>query len=300
MQSSSQRHWILRRNTNETWETSSGCSHRINSRKYAIEQNWWQLSTFTTVSPPFIATGEARSCHSFHSPVTSLLVNATANRQRQTDHRVIRCLLLISEKFHHTYTIWSRYKLRYGAGPIHTAPSHNRVSCTASQSLVRLRFWRTNLCGQPLLCKGITHINLLGTKRMRVGTTTRNISQLVPSMARMLPNRLDYWLIIGLGSQESVGRKYWSDHWIPLIERRNNEPIGAMINLNYSKSLRRNDWSKFGYELLGAWAYHSTYRNRIARQQYPHRLPGTEVDLWNWIPPQRDRSPPEPWMPTNA
>jgi hypothetical protein len=43
---------------------------------------------------------------------------------------------------------------------------------------------------------------------MRVGTTTRNISQLVPSMARMLPNRLDYWLIIGLGSQESVGRKY--------------------------------------------------------------------------------------------
>lgn len=56
--------------------------------------------------------------------------------------------------------------------------------------------------------QGITHINLLGTKRMRVGTDTRNISQLVPSMALMLTSRLDYLLMIGLGSQKIVGRKH--------------------------------------------------------------------------------------------
>jgi hypothetical protein len=93
----------------ETRETFPGCSHLVNSLEDAAEKNWWQLSTFTTGSPPFIATGKViRSCHSFHSPATSPLVHATANHQRQADHRVIRCLLLISEKFHHTYIIWSR------------------------------------------------------------------------------------------------------------------------------------------------------------------------------------------------
>jgi hypothetical protein len=50
--------------SSETWETFSGCSHRVTSREDATEKNWWQLSTFTTVSPPFTATGEVmRSCH---------------------------------------------------------------------------------------------------------------------------------------------------------------------------------------------------------------------------------------------
>jgi hypothetical protein len=109
---------------------------------------------------------------SFHSPAMSPLIHATLTNQRQADRRVLHCLPRISEKIHHTYTISSRYKLWYGAGLIRTARL-NRGSCTVSQSLVRLRFCRTNLCNQPRLCKGITYINLLGTKRMRVGTTTR-------------------------------------------------------------------------------------------------------------------------------
>jgi hypothetical protein len=38
------------------------------------------------------------------------------------------------------------------------------------------------------------------------------------------------------------------------IERRNNEPIGAMNNPYVPQSLRRNDRSKFVYEFLGAKA----------------------------------------------
>jgi hypothetical protein len=40
------------------------------------------------------------------------------------------------------------------------------------------------------------------------------------------------------------------------------------------QSLSRNDWSKCGYELLGAWAYHCIYHNQIAYQQYPVRVSG--------------------------
>jgi hypothetical protein len=71
-----------------------------------------------------------------------------------------------------------------------------------------ITFLKNKPLRQPRLCKGITLIDLLGTKRMRVGTTTRNLSQLVPSVAHMLTSRLHYWLISGLGSQEAMGRRY--------------------------------------------------------------------------------------------
>jgi hypothetical protein len=61
---------------------------------------------------------------------------------------------------------------------------------------------------QPRLCKGITRINLLGTKRMRVGTTTRKYKPISAingphahkSSLKLLVNN---WP----GSQEPVGRK---------------------------------------------------------------------------------------------
>jgi hypothetical protein len=141
---------------------------------------------------------------------------------------------------------------------IHTAPSHNRVSCLVSQIIGQLQFCRTNLCDQsrlwvwqyPHQCPG---------NEAEAGGYSENISQLVPSMAHMLTCRLwDNWLIIGPGSQEPVGRRLECYNWIPPVERTNDEPIGAMISPNYAQSLRRNDWSKFGYEHLGAWTYHYT------------------------------------------
>jgi hypothetical protein len=38
-----------------------------------------------------------------------------------------------------------------------------------------------------------------------------------------------------------------------IISARNNEPIGTADNLQAPHTLSRDDWSKFGHELLGAW-----------------------------------------------
>jgi hypothetical protein len=77
--------------------------------------------------------------------------------------------------------------------------------------------------------------------------------QLVPSMAHMRASRVwNDWWIFGHGSQEPVGRKYGCDHWILIMGRRKNEPIGAMNDPRPPHSPRRNDWPEFGCELLGA------------------------------------------------
>jgi hypothetical protein len=104
-----------------------------------------------------------------------------------------------------------------------TQPYHNRFSCIVSQILGRLHFRRSNLCDQPHICKGMTHINLLGAKWMREGGyySSEKSCQLVPSMAHMHASLLwNDWQILGHGSQEPVGRKYWCNHWILLIDRR--------------------------------------------------------------------------------
>jgi hypothetical protein len=105
------------------------------------------------------------------------------NRKSQKVGRpqVYSLLLRISEKIHHPCTISSRYKLWYGAGLVRTAPSYNRVCCIESPFVSSITFSKNKhlRSAASRLCKDITHINLLGTKWMRVGTTTRKYKPII-------------------------------------------------------------------------------------------------------------------------
>jgi hypothetical protein len=140
---------------------------RVNSRDDAAENNWWQLSPFTTVSPHFIATGEVtRSCLSFHSPVMPVTPrNEHLIKDRQTpchiatldpyqpDRRILHCLTRISEKIHYAYTISSRYKLWCSVGLIRSAQISGKSSLYREWSTRSIIFSQNNSsCYRPRLC----------------------------------------------------------------------------------------------------------------------------------------------------